>query len=177
MDGVSEGQEALPARQAALGKAEILAQNRAVQGEELLSLTLDRLQGLIAVVNEQNQIVYANSAFADFFGRTPLNSAISRDDGRTWEHIRAVEDDPGCYFAYPSILVRGQEVVLTYYRSTAEATAVSRGGVFELERLTPAYYRERGDPLPDFISAGRELKVSIRALEWFYGMGPGCGAG
>ena len=49
--------------------------------------------------------------------RTPLSSAISRDDGRSWTSIRNIEQDPQGAFAYTSIHFRGQEVLLTYYRS------------------------------------------------------------
>ena len=32
--------------------------------------------------------------------RTPLTAAISRDDGRTWTHVRNLEDDPAGWFCY-----------------------------------------------------------------------------
>ena len=47
--------------------------------------------------------------------RTPLNAAISRDDGETWQHERVLEDDPTCGFAYASLWFQRDEVVLTYY--------------------------------------------------------------
>jgi sialidase-1 len=55
-------------------------------------------------------------------GRSPLTAAISRDDGATWEHVRHVETEPDHTYAYPSILVRQDEVLLTYYRSKEEQT-------------------------------------------------------
>ena len=32
--------------------------------------------------------------------RTPLTTAISRDDGRTWTHVKNIEDDPTGWFCY-----------------------------------------------------------------------------
>ena len=32
--------------------------------------------------------------------RTPLTTAISRDEGRTWTHVRNLEDDPAGWFCY-----------------------------------------------------------------------------
>jgi len=45
--------------------------------------------------------------------RRPLNSAISRDEGRTWEHIRTVDDGTG--FAYTSITPVDDRILLTYW--------------------------------------------------------------
>ena len=32
--------------------------------------------------------------------RTPLTAAISRDEGRTWTHVKNIEDDPSGWFCY-----------------------------------------------------------------------------
>ena len=32
--------------------------------------------------------------------RTPLTAAISRDEGRTWTHVKNIEDDPAGWFCY-----------------------------------------------------------------------------
>ena len=45
--------------------------------------------------------------------RHPLNSAISRDEGKTWEHIRTIDDGLG--FAYTSITPVDDNIVLTYW--------------------------------------------------------------
>jgi len=45
--------------------------------------------------------------------RRPLNSAISRDDGKTWEHIKVIDDGLG--FAYTSITPVDDRIILTYW--------------------------------------------------------------
>ncbi len=47
--------------------------------------------------------------------RTPLTAAISSDDGKTWRHVRNVEDRPDQTYAYTSILFVKDRVLLTYY--------------------------------------------------------------
>lgn len=49
--------------------------------------------------------------------RRPLNSAISKDDGETWENIKVVDDGPitSWGFAYTSITPLNDEVLLTYW--------------------------------------------------------------
>ena len=44
--------------------------------------------------------------------RTPFNTAISRDEGKTWEHIRTLEDDPEGWYCYTAIEFVGDHVLL-----------------------------------------------------------------
>lgn len=46
--------------------------------------------------------------------RTPLNAAVSKDEGKTWEHIRILEDDPDGVFCYTAIHFTGKNVLLAY---------------------------------------------------------------
>lgn len=46
--------------------------------------------------------------------RCPLNTAISRDEGETWENIRTLEGGPGS-FCYTSIDFMDDKALLTYY--------------------------------------------------------------
>lgn len=51
--------------------------------------------------------------------RRPLNSAISKDDGKTWANIRVIDDGDGRPwpgFAYTSITPVGDNVLITYWR-------------------------------------------------------------
>jgi sialidase-1 len=50
--------------------------------------------------------------------RNPLNSAISKDEGKTWESIRTVDDNDGPPWpglAYTSITPVGDNIILTYW--------------------------------------------------------------
>jgi len=55
-------------------------------------------------------LVWNNSTAA----RDPLNSAISRDEGETWENIRVL--DRGGSLCYTSITAVGERVLLAYYQ-------------------------------------------------------------
>ena len=47
--------------------------------------------------------------------RTPLSTAISTDDGRTWRNIKSLESEPGHTYAYTSVLFLKNRVLFTYY--------------------------------------------------------------
>jgi sialidase-1 len=55
--------------------------------------------------------------------RNPLNSAISRDEGKTWGNIKIIENRSGHDSAYPSIAFNGKEALVTFYQ---RARAMSR---------------------------------------------------
>jgi sialidase-1 len=46
--------------------------------------------------------------------RTPLNLAISRDEGNSWEKIKTIEDDPAGSYCYTAIHFAGKYVLLGY---------------------------------------------------------------
>lgn len=48
------------------------------------------------------------------WGRTPLVVAVSKDDGKTWRHARAIEVDPLRGFCYPAVHVTDDAVLLAY---------------------------------------------------------------
>jgi sialidase-1 len=47
--------------------------------------------------------------------RTPLSTAISRDQGRTWEHIHNLAADPGGDYGYQSVTFVGDTVLINYH--------------------------------------------------------------
>ena len=47
--------------------------------------------------------------------RRPLASAISRDDGTTWENVKVVEPAPKGSAAYAAVYFRGETALLSYY--------------------------------------------------------------
>jgi hypothetical protein len=47
--------------------------------------------------------------------RFPLTAALSRDEGRTWERIRNLDDDPNHTYAYTSIEFLEDRALFTYY--------------------------------------------------------------
>lgn len=46
--------------------------------------------------------------------RTPLNIAVSRDDGKTWTHEKVVADDPDVDYCYFAVHFVGKSLVLGY---------------------------------------------------------------
>lgn len=50
--------------------------------------------------------------------RTPLTTAISRDEGKTWGHLRDLEPDPKRTYAYASVRYDEANAHLTYYESS-----------------------------------------------------------
>ncbi len=47
--------------------------------------------------------------------RNPLCTAISKDDGATWEHIKDIERVPGGGAAYAAVTFQDDEALITYY--------------------------------------------------------------
>ncbi|MBL4883515.1 MAG: exo-alpha-sialidase [Planctomycetaceae bacterium] len=44
--------------------------------------------------------------------RTPFNVAVSRDEGKTWEHTKTLEDDPNGWYCYTALIFVGNDVLL-----------------------------------------------------------------
>jgi hypothetical protein len=57
--------------------------------------------------------------------RTPYNAAISRDEGKTWQNVHTIEDDPDGWYCYTAVEIVGDHVLLGHCsgkRSQALAT-------------------------------------------------------
>ncbi len=46
--------------------------------------------------------------------RTPLTVAVSKDEGKTWQHIKDIETDPDGWYCYIAIHFTKKEVLLSY---------------------------------------------------------------
>ena len=51
--------------------------------------------------------------------RNPLTTAISTDEGKTWKHVRNLEDTEGGNYCYASMTFNGRDVILSYYERGA----------------------------------------------------------
>jgi Neuraminidase (sialidase) len=58
--------------------------------------------------------------------RTPLRVAISRDEGRTWEKTKTIEDDPDGWYCYTAIHFADDRVVLAYCAGDSTIGRLSR---------------------------------------------------
>jgi hypothetical protein len=56
-------------------------------------------------------------------GRTPLVSAVSRDEGRSWEHFKEVEADPQAGTCYTAIDFLGEHAFLAYWMAESKGGA------------------------------------------------------
>ena len=66
--------------------------------------------------------------------RTPFNTGISKDDGKTWQMIRTLEDDPDGWYCYTAIDFIGDHVLLGHCAGSRE---VKHGlSVTHISRLT-----------------------------------------
>ncbi len=62
--------------------------------------------------------------------RNPLTSAISKDEGETWEKFRNIEEDPEDAWAYPAVTWVDDQALLTYFNY--------RGGLSLQLKIFPA---------------------------------------
>jgi sialidase-1 len=57
--------------------------------------------------------------------RTPLTAAISSDGGKSWQHVRNLEDDVKEAYAYTSITFHRDRALLSYYVGDGKAGRIS----------------------------------------------------
>jgi sialidase-1 len=83
-------------------------------------------------------------AFSHYGKRSPLTAAVSRDEGRTWQHVRDIESDPARAFSNPGCrFTRDGRAIVNYW--------------------TCEY-------LPDWnMQDVIDLRVAIIDTAWFYG--------
>lgn len=64
---------------------------------------------LLLIWNNNKGLVKETATF-----RTPLTAAISKDEGKSWMHLKVLENDPEGFFCYTAISFIGNEVLLGY---------------------------------------------------------------
>ena len=58
--------------------------------------------------------------------RTPLNVAISKDDGETWEKMKTIEENPDGSFCYTAIHFTDKNVLLGYFDWSTRQIRITR---------------------------------------------------
>ncbi|HUZ61090.1 MAG TPA: sialidase family protein [Hanamia sp.] len=58
--------------------------------------------------------------------RTPLNVAVSKNEGKSWEHIKIIEDDPDGVYCYTAIHFTGKYVLLAFANWKTMGTTIIR---------------------------------------------------
>lgn len=69
--------------------------------------------------------------------RTPFRVAVSKDEGKTWEHKKTLDDDPDGWFCYTAIEFVGERVLLAHCAGDAKVGRLNRTRItsFELSWL------------------------------------------
>jgi len=93
-----------------------------------------------------------------FTHRSPLVSAISSDNGKTWQHLKLVEQSEYAGYCYTSITFVGDKVYLTYYHYPG----YSSRQLFEKEYQSLVLWPR----IPDF--AYHDQRLIVLPIEWFY---------
>ncbi len=99
--------------------------------------------------------------------RTPLNTAISKDDGKTWDKIKTVEGDPEGWYCYTAIEFVGNDVLLGHCAgdtrtnsglSTTNITKLSLDWIYG--DVTPApYVEEDNDGLVKLACSDKNAEI------------------
>ena len=79
---------------------------------------------LLAVWNDRPERYNLPKSEKASWGRTPLAAAISRDDGKTWENHRLLEDDPESGYCYTAIHFTDDAALLAYCAGGRDGEAV-----------------------------------------------------
>lgn len=58
--------------------------------------------------------------------RTPLSVAISKDEGKTWEKIKNIENNPDNAYSYPAIHFVGDDVLVAYCANGLSSTYITK---------------------------------------------------
>ena len=79
---------------------------------------------LLAIWNDHSGRYNLPEAGRDSWSRTPLASAISRDEGKTWGNFKLIESDPNSGYCYTAIEFLDNFVLLAYCAGDASTKGV-----------------------------------------------------
>ena len=85
---------------------------------------------LLAIWNDQSGVFDLPAPQSSSQGRTPLVSAISKDEGQSWEHHQLLEGAPDHGFCYTAIHFIDDAVLLAYCAGDA-----TTGGILNRLRI------------------------------------------
>jgi sialidase-1 len=77
---------------------------------------------LVMLYNDRGEIPFGSPCFQD---RTPLSVAISKDEGQSWQKVKALESDTSKNYCYAGLCFFAGKFLATYYES---ADACSEDG-------------------------------------------------
>jgi len=89
-------------------------------------LSMKRIPGtgdLLAVWNDHSGRFPFSKDHGLYGGRTPLVSAVSRDEGKSWEHFKEVEADPQAGYCYTAVGFLGRHAFLAYWMAESKGGA------------------------------------------------------
>jgi sialidase-1 len=75
---------------------------------------------LLMVWDDHSMVTTTNHPF--YGKRTPYTVAISRDEGRTWEKVKNIEDDPNGWYCYTAMDFVGDHVLLAHCAGQRDLT-------------------------------------------------------
>ena len=70
---------------------------------------------ILIMYNDRRGVPFSSDRRSEFHWRTPLVSAVSSDNGRTWRQHKLVESDLSRSYCYTSITFHQDTTLLTYY--------------------------------------------------------------
>ena len=77
--------------------------------------SVSMMSGIVGIVRRDLLLAWNDHAGVDAEHRgkrTPFNVAISRDEGKTWEKAKTLEDDPNGWYCYTAMTFVGDHVLL-----------------------------------------------------------------
>lgn len=125
-----------------LKNGDILMNNRTSSGSQFLSYSKDNGESwseslpsniksptspaLIKRIPSTGDLILVWNNNGENQKRTPLSVAISKDEGKTWEKTKNIENDPAGSFSYPAIHFTENEVLVAYCAKGLSATYITR---------------------------------------------------